>query len=167
MALPVSAALATWLKRCWTPSGHVSLVPLLLAAGADPSTANVRGVFPLGAAASRGCVETVSALLAASADITACDLNGTRPLALAAFCGNTDVTRELIAATRAAGIDVDHRDGSGATALWLAASAGHDADVELLLGAGAAKDAANGGAVTALRAAENNGHPACVALLQR
>jgi len=61
---------------------------------------------------------------------------------VAAFCGNTAVTRALVTATAAANkalvtqdattdvhTDVtkqlDHRDSSGATALWLAASTGN------------------------------------------
>jgi ankyrin repeat protein len=106
-------------------SGHVTLLPLLLgAAGVDPQAKNRRGVSALGAAASQGSVEATRLLLGASADVTVCDENGARPLAIAAFCGSTAVTAELIAATQAKGADIDHRDSSGSTALWLAAASG-------------------------------------------
>lgn len=149
-----------------TSGGHVELVPLLLQAGADANAKNEKGVFPLGSAASQGSQEAAEALLAHSADVTACDRNGARPLAVSAFCGNTSVTKLLLAATTTKGADIDHRDSSGASALWLAATAGRIEDLRMLLDAGASRDVANTEGFTALQAAEKNGHAACVALLQ-
>jgi len=60
---------------------------------------------------------------------------------------------------------VDHRDGSGATALWLAASGGSREDVEVLLAAGADHHATNSEGVSAHDAASRSGHAGCAALL--
>ena len=112
-------------------------------------------------------VDRLAALLAAGADAAALDANGARPLAVAAFCGNTDVTRLLAGAPGAAAGagGVDHRDGAGATALWLAASGGRREDVKVLLAAGADRHAANSEGVSAHDAASRNGHAECAALL--
>ena len=120
--------------------GHVEVVRLLLAAGADINT--TAGVEPnviygtaLHFAADRGHLAVVQALLAAGASKDARSVNGAEetPLLCAAGSGHLPVVEALLAA----GADVQARTARGASPLFLACQNGHTECVRALLRAGA------------------------------
>ena len=109
------------------------LVELLLAAGADATTANRYGVQPIALAAENGSAAILAALLAAGADANAVLPGGETALMTAARTGRPDALRVLLAH----GADPDARDATfGQTPLMWAAARGHARAVHLLAEAG-------------------------------
>ena len=94
-----------------------------------------RGLYPLHVAVERGWQEGVELILSiVGSDGTAVrDLNGATPLHVAAFVGHCSCVSPLINADA----DIEARDGSGRTALWLAKLKGFDGVATLLEEAGA------------------------------
>lgn len=146
---------------------------LLLAAGADVRRADANGATPLMVAAHCGQTACVAALLDHASKGLPASVRATEPSASAAAWGAVATPDQgsvgaaaLRCAASSAGSQewLDASDGSGATAVWLAAAAGADEVVALLLQAGAAQQGQVKG-VSAKAAAARNGHAKCAALL--
>ncbi|KAJ3112241.1 hypothetical protein HDU96_004778 [Phlyctochytrium bullatum] len=108
-----------------------SLIPLLLANGADPNVLH-RGNTPLHVMVRAGRNDMVQLLLDAGAHVDALDCRGCTPLFKACERGNVDVVRTLLAA----GADVGFvRESKGWTLLHAATanlSEFHDAGVRIM-----------------------------------
>ncbi|RHZ01346.1 hypothetical protein DYB31_000834 [Aphanomyces astaci] len=113
--------------------GHIDVVNLLLARGADANYANQKGTTPLMRAAQEGQAAVVSALLGKDADSNAANMEGMTALMLASQRGHADIAEILISA----GALVDKQTRQGSTALLLAAKRGHAGAITMLLTAGA------------------------------
>ncbi|RHY17250.1 hypothetical protein DYB25_002778 [Aphanomyces astaci] len=112
--------------------GHIDVVNLLLARGADANYANQKGTTPLMRAAQEGQAAVVSALLGKDADSNAANMEGMTALMLASQRGHADIAEILISA----GALVD-KQTVRSTALLLAAKRGHAGAITMLLTAGA------------------------------
>ena len=113
---------------------NLSVVAMLLDAGAKATAVNRYGVTPLSLACSNGSPAIVERLLAEGADPNAATAGGETPLMTAARTGGADVVGLLVAN----GADVDaHEATRGQTALMWAAAEGHVAALRALLEAGA------------------------------
>jgi ankyrin repeat protein len=142
--------------------GHLALVDLLLAAGANLHQSDASGHTALSLAATGGHLEVLNKLLHAGASVS--EVGQRAVLAAVATLGQTEVAQVLLAA----GAEVDAFDSAtGATALMLAADRGHLAVLHALITAGAniaLKDAAGMNAVA--RAAKHNRADALNVLLK-
>jgi uncharacterized protein len=138
------------------------LVPLLLAAGADPN-ARGRWTTPLCALADGHSrfhdedeerhlrAEIALTMIRAGATVNgASDPRGGTPLMAAAGKGRTELVRVLLDA----GAEVDEANRAGQTALALAREAGHDEVVALLIEGGADPDPAENRAEALIEAVE-------------
>ena len=111
--------------------GDVRAVATLLAAGADPDSANREGTTPLYAAVHSGVPGVVDQLLGAGADVNRPSHHGP-PLSLVAY-----VPDALVARLLAHGANPEAVDTAGTTTLYAAAVAGEAGKVRQLLEAGA------------------------------
>lgn len=137
--------------------GSVSMLELLLRAGADPLLVSEDGQTALMAAAGGGHEGACQLLMRSGSDLNHRDRNGLSALSFAIHGGHADIVNLLLAL--GADPHVVHNDGS--TALFAAARSGHDAIVEALILAGLdANDAA-----FPLKGAALSGSVRCVALL--
>ena len=123
-------------KAAW--NGHVGVIKLLLANGANVNLRDTRGKTPLHEAVLRDNQEGVAELLANGADVNARDSNGETPLHIAVlhitvWSAHVSVIRLLLAK----GVDVNVRDGWGNMPLHLAIRIGDTEVVQLLLTHGA------------------------------
>ncbi len=143
-------------------------VALLLQKGADPNLPGRSGVTPLAAAAFKGNDRIVEQLLSRSADPNVVDATGKAAMTYAAARCFVEIVRRLLDA----GVDANLRYGNRLTALMWAA--GHEDGVgasaaasviDLLLGRGAAVDAADDRGRTALMTAAERGHAEVVEML--
>jgi uncharacterized protein len=108
----------------WTPLhlaaffGHVKIVELLLAHGADVSarSTNSNGNTPLHASLASNHKFVAGLLIGHGADLNAADAGGWRPLHIAAANNNIETMKTLIAQ----GADVNAPNGEGKTAISLA-----------------------------------------------
>ncbi|KAF4332948.1 ankyrin repeat [Fusarium beomiforme] len=158
----ISLPAASW-------GGHVDVVNLLLAAGADVNAAatdKCKGRTALQAASEGGHLAVVERLLDAGADVNtaAGDDGGRTALQAASEGGHLAVVERLLAA--GADVNAAAGDDGGRTALQAASEGGHLAVIGRLLAAGADVNAkaADGGwrGRTALQAASEGGHLAVV-----
>jgi len=114
-------------------NGHVEIVQLLIAAGADVNAhEDAFGWTPLITAASKH-PDVVDALIAAGADVNAKGKLGETALTRAAMGGQSDSVSSLLSA----GAEADGKGYMGMTALNWAASNNHPETVQLLLSHGA------------------------------
>jgi len=114
--------------------GENQKVKELLAAGADPNTANSRtGYSVLMLAAGKGLVPAEETLLQAGADPNAKTKAGLTALMLAAGSGQPETVKALVSL----GADIAAMDRHGHTALKQAAMGGHVEAAKMLLEAGA------------------------------
>lgn len=100
----------------------------LLAAMADPNSANAEGNTPLLEATRSGDSELVAMLIAAGAKVDVRNALGVAPLLTAARFGLRDVAEALVDAHA----DVSIRDGEGHSATELARTGGHESVARLL-----------------------------------
>eukprot|EP00388_Colpodella_angusta_P008781 GDKJ01023785.1.p1 GENE.GDKJ01023785.1~~GDKJ01023785.1.p1 ORF type:complete len:307 (+),score=13.24 GDKJ01023785.1:1-921(+) len=123
-----------------TANGHVRVVDLLLASGANANAVDVYGVSPSHLAARRqNQPELLEKLISCGASVDIADRYGMTPLHNAASSGREDTVLSLLAN----GANVHVVDIDGNTALHLAARMGQvDSAQELLVG-GARSDGAN------------------------
>ena len=111
--------------------GHIEIVQMLIAAGADVNAEGGRSGTPLYLAANGGHLGIVEILLTAGAEVTPrSDLNN--PLRAATSHGHVEIVRVLISA----GAEVNGADRYRSTPLLIAAGR-HSEIVEMLLAAGA------------------------------
>ena len=108
---------------------HSDVVEVLVNAGADVEAKRM-GRTPLHCACEVGEREIVKMLLEARADVCATDNDGDRCLALAAHYGNIETVRYLVGLR---GVDVNHRNIAGHTALTHARLNGHAGVEQVLL----------------------------------
>lgn len=122
-----STPLITTLTKYRYDNGGLS--EALIEAGADPNKATNNGTTPLMAAASNGFSGSVKALIAAGADLDARDRDGKTALHHAIAWRDEKSARLLIKK----GAKYDIPDNSGVTAGEMAASAGMEPVLELML----------------------------------
>ena len=113
---------------------HSDVVQVLIDAGADVEAKNDMGCSPLYFACEAGKLETVKMLVEAGADVCVVDGNGIPGLLIAAAGGHTETVRYLVGLR---GVDVNHRDIAGFTALKHARLNGCAAVEKVLLKHGA------------------------------
>ncbi|OQS05270.1 hypothetical protein THRCLA_02576, partial [Thraustotheca clavata] len=122
--------------------GHAQIVSLLLQHGADPNQPSDVGTTPVLSASKNGHAEVVKYLAAAHADLMKTNKQGIFPLVMAAVNDASDVAQVLLDA----GADVNqlcqksigkNADYTGCTALIIAAAAGSNNTVRVLLAANA------------------------------
>ncbi|GEB55805.1 ankyrin repeat domain-containing protein [Streptomyces gardneri] len=146
---------------------HVDAARVLVAAGADPNAQDRRHDSPWLVTGVTGNVAMMRALLPAGPDLTLRNRFGGVSLIPASERGHVAYVRAVL---RETGIDVDHVNDLGWTALLEAVILGdggrpHQEVVELLLAAGADPELADADGVTALRHARRRGFDAIAALL--
>ncbi|MFD6801099.1 ankyrin repeat domain-containing protein [Streptomyces cyaneofuscatus] len=147
---------------------HVEAARLLVAAGADPDAQDRREDSPWLVTGVTGSVAMLHVLLPAGPDLTLRNQFGGISLIPASERGHVAYVREVL---RVTGIDVDHVNRLGWTALLEAVILGdggraHQEVVELLLAAGASPGLPDGDGVTALTHAERRGFAEIAALLR-
>ncbi|MER6194197.1 ankyrin repeat domain-containing protein [Streptomyces cyaneofuscatus] len=147
---------------------HVEAARLLVAAGADPDAQDRREDSPWLVTGVTGSVAMLHVLLPAGPDLTLRNRFGGISLIPASERGHVAYVREVL---RVTGIDVDHVNRLGWTALLEAVILGdggraHQEVVELLLAAGASPGLPDGDGVTALTHAERRGFAEIAALLR-
>ena len=138
--------------------GHVEIVELLIAAGADVAKRNKGGETPLLTAAFSGAAGVVHVLLQKGACVRATDADGSTSLILAAKEGHVAAVQVLL--RMGARVNAPMPDGS--TALHVAAAGGCLQLVQLLLSHGAAVNAARCDGWTALHVAADAGQAVVV-----
>lgn len=144
--------------------GHVEVVWALLAAGADPSLAELtRGFTPLHKAVAQ-CRDNIVQLLldAAPAGVNASAQSNITPMHIAAAKGLSAMVKRLLAANALHSVPEAQ---TRFTPLHKAAQAGHAGVVRLLVAAGAAVNAPTHHALTALFEAATAGHTDVVQVL--
>lgn len=129
-------------------------VNALLAAGANPNTANIYAESPLTLACENGSQAIVQRLLDAGANGAAARLNGETALMLAARAGNAEIVKSLL--DHGAKIDAAESE-KGQNALMWASAQGNSAVVDILLKRGALANHATQGGFTPLVFAIQNG----------
>jgi len=142
--------------------GHVALVDLLLANGADIDAVGLGG-SPLHRAVLAKEPAMVGLLLDRGADVDAVAPNGMTPLGRAAILGQC----ESVALLLAHGADVDIADGAGRTPLHWTALHGDCALTERLLAHGARTDARDADGRTPMEWAVARCHRAVADMLRR
>lgn len=136
--------------------GRADLVPAL-AAGTDVNARDARGFTPLILAAYNGHLATVEALLAGKADPCLPDtMQGNTAQMGVAFRGHDAIAARLLKTP----CDVNARNKAGQTALMMAALFARQAQVDMLLAAGADPKLADGAGNTAASAAATQGSDA-------
>ena len=141
--------------------GNLTVVRLLLEAGADVNAAKADGATALMVAAFNGHSEVVRLLLEAGADKNAAREDGVTALMAAPVAGHLEVVRLLLEAQA----DKNAAREDGSTALFVAAQSGHLEMVQLLLEAEADKNATRANGPTALIVAAEDGHLEMVRML--
>lgn len=145
--------------------GHLSMVKLLVAYGADvQDEGGEEYVTALHEAAARGHTEVVKFLLHRGAKPCTTDLRNETPLLQAARGGHVEVVKLLLPhMSRRQALDVQDREG--ATAVWYACQVGAADVVQVLLLAGADRSIASTEQGTPRQVAVQEGREALLALL--
>ena len=142
--------------------GHVEVIEVLVAAGADPN--QVGGPFSVSSlfvAAQFNQPRAIAALVKANADVNLASSQGCTPLNFAVQKGNKEAVVALLVARAAVNI----ANSQGASPLFYAAHLGHVDILKLLLRAKVEVDQADIDGDTPLMIAARNGDLACVELL--
>ncbi|MFE7110151.1 ankyrin repeat domain-containing protein [Streptomyces sp. NPDC057575] len=173
-ALAAGAAVETRDAHLRTPlllaalADHVAVAEALVAAGADPNAQDDRLDSPWLVTGVTGSVAMMRALLPAGPDLKVTNRFGGTSLIPASERGHVDYVRAVL---RETGIDIDHVNRLGWTALLEAVILGdggpeHQEIVELLITAGATAYLPDGEGVTALEHAERHGFTEIAGLLR-
>jgi len=141
--------------------GHIKVVELLIAHGAEIDHLDNDGKSPLFYAAGNGHIKVVELLINHGAKVDQLDNDGTSPLFYAAGNGHIKVVELLIGH----GAKVDQLDNDGTSPLLYAAGDGHIKVVELLINHGAKVDHLDNEGYSALIKAAGFGHIKVVELL--
>jgi hypothetical protein len=115
-------------------NGHVGVIKVLIARGADKEAQRPNGGRPLHAAAQNGREDAVRALIELGVEKEAQCAGGMRPLHMAAQNGHVEAARALVEL----GAEVDSVTADGATAHKLSRDRGYQEVAQLLKDAGAA-----------------------------
>lgn len=142
-------------------NGHIEIVKLLLANGADITVQDAKGWTPLNSAAWGGHLEVVKLLLENGADFTVPSNDYWTPLVVAAYHGHLSVVQLLLEK----GADIIASTEDGWTPLNSAARGGHLEVVKLLLENGADMTVQDADGWTPLNSAAREGHEEVVKLL--
>lgn len=153
-----------------TQGEDLSMVRVLLDAGADVNARNEGGVTALMRAAGSGSLAVVDALLAAGADVNRRDNDGNTALLHsaryeAANTANTHPTKSKVAALISAGADVNAQNRNGKSALMILAEENGWPKASVLLSHRAVIDAKDAKGNTALMYSALNGHTEMLRLL--
>ncbi|KAL6268769.1 hypothetical protein P5V15_001894 [Pogonomyrmex californicus] len=143
-------------------AGHVDIVTLLIAHGADVNAQSTSGNTPLMYGCAGGHEEVVRVLLEAGANVEDHNENGHTPLMEAASAGHVQVAKILL--DHGAGINT-HSNEFKESALTLACYKGHLEMVRFLLEAGADQEHKTDEMHTALMEASMDGHVEVARLL--
>ncbi|KAL2010712.1 hypothetical protein VTN00DRAFT_6519 [Thermoascus crustaceus] len=141
--------------------GHLKVVEMLLADGADVHSTRDDGTTALHMAASNGHDVIAELLLEHRADLEAKDSDGWTPLYYASNKGYDKIVKTLLEK----GAKVNEPTNGGWFPLHTAAEYGHTAAVELLLNHGADPDVKDVGGWTSLYFASSNGYDKVVDML--
>jgi len=134
---PIGAAKWTALHLA-AQGNHSHTVEALLESGADAAALGANNLTALHFAAQFDDINSVALLLKKGANPSAADANGRTPLHVAAMFEHPSITKRLIEAKATMDGLVKGTDGDSYTALHIAASAGHQENIELLVGEGKA-----------------------------
>lgn len=157
--IPIQAGSGGTALLIASEGGHVGVMDLLIAAGADVRVQDKQGDSPLMGAVRIGSLDSVKLLLKNGADANQRDNAGRTALIWAARTGRVDVVRALLDADSS----IDVTDASGQSAVIVAGAKGHDNVVALLRAKGAAATFPSRQMVPSARAAIEKSLP----LLQR
>ena len=138
------------------------VVRVLIDAGADIEAKDDVGCSPLLWACRSGMFAVVKILVEAGADVRVTCSKGDTCLILAACCGHTETVRYLVGLKD---VDVNHKGGSGCTAVLAAAN--HADVVEVLIDAGADIEARDNYSHSPLLVASQRGELRVVQMLVR
>lgn len=141
--------------------GMLNIVQILIAAGANVNASDIDGRTPLTRAIEKGDEDVIKCLLECGADVKASD--STSPVITATEVGELYILEILIAR----GANLDAQDGSGKTALYLAAEANRISFVALLLEKGANSEFSDSEGRTPLYIAQKNHYDGISSLLLR
>lgn len=130
-------ALCRTALHCACEEGHVAVAACLLDHGASLDHRDKYEVTALYMACWKGHGPVVDLLLGRGADPTIATNSQWTPLMIASSQGHEEVVRRLLLHQHPRCSLVNHRDGRGKTALWLACRDSHAGVVRLLLEAGA------------------------------
>ncbi|XP_056408594.1 ankyrin repeat domain-containing protein 50-like [Hyla sarda] len=142
--------------------GQEEVAELLLEAGADPDRAGKDQMTPLLAAASGGHAETVRVLLLWGASTDVLDIEGRSALLLAAAAVHGE---EAVRVLLHRGLNENHQDHLGWTALHWAACEGRRSVCRTLIDGGAKVGVRDREGYTPFLLAAEEGHTGCVELL--
>jgi uncharacterized protein len=111
--------------------GHLSIVKILINAGADVNLKNADGCSPLIIACDKGHENVVNELLKHKADANAATSNGEVPLQVACKIGNLKIVEQLL--KHKANVNVKITASNQSTPLYIASDIGNVKIVEMLL----------------------------------
>lgn len=151
-------------KVCARPDA-TEAVSLLLDVGAQPDSHHPAMGSVLSIACAAGAEDTVRLLIAKGASFDTANHTGRRPLHFAAASGSVAVVEAFFCAESPTTPDVNIQDFDLCSPLHMAAQAGSEVIVAILIKHGAVVDARDATGATPLALAVTNGHPQAVSLL--
>lgn len=144
-----------------TGTANLTMVCLLLEAGARSDTVENNGLTPLMLACHQQFCDVVNLLITSDAPVKNETIDGSSALSFAAGVGNEEIINSLLAAHA----DINQADHEGETPLLIATARGHSRAVALLLKSGAIVDRAKPNGVTPAFIAAQNGYLTILDLL--
>ncbi|XP_071450473.1 death-associated protein kinase 1-like isoform X2 [Hetaerina americana] len=141
--------------------GHLKVLSVLAANGADLGISDIHGDTPVFWAARQGHAEVIRTLALADINVGVQNKNGETCLHMACRYGHTSVVQELCSLP----INLDQQDEEGQTPLHCASARGHLESVRCLLDAGAGLDVIDCRRATPLHLALARRHSAVAMLL--
>jgi hypothetical protein len=140
---------------------NIDELAALLAAGANPDTADQNGQTPVWMKAYWGNTECLQLLIEAGADVNTADRSGQTPVWIAAYRGNPECLQMLIVA----GADVNTPPPGGQTPVWGATYEGNTECLRILISHGADVTTPANDDTTPLMIATQRGHQECADMI--